>query len=308
MDSSSSGPPNPREARYRKAPASHWSGYPVTITLIAICLLVGLVSQLGYHQDPVKWMFFSNPAYLEMEDQLLAMEEAGQADTDAYLELHEQYLMEIDEGASATKEVFHGQLWRLVTPMFLHFGPIHLGFNMLWLWTLGRMLEPVLRRGRFLLMVLIIAIVSNTAEAIISGPNFGGMSGVIYGLFGFVVVLGKLKPTPGVHLDSSTVRYMLIWLVLCFTGFLGPIANWAHSFGLASGAAIGAIHALRNGGIERLRRRQEFRRAIHEVHTSTLHECTVCGRTEHHDRDLEFRVGTDGNEYCVEHLPENNGG
>jgi hypothetical protein len=96
---------------------------------------------------------------------------------------------------------------------------------------------------------------------------------------------------------------MMIWLLLCFTGLMGPIANWAHVFGLFAGGLIGGLVAMQSGGWKTLRRRQEFRRAIMES-SGAIHQCKVCGRTEHEDEDLEFRVGADGTEYCAEHLPE----
>ncbi len=84
---------------------------------------------------------------------------------------------------------------------------------------------------------------------------------------------------------------------------MGPIANWAHGFGLLAGGAIGGCVALRSGGWKTLRRRQEFRRAIMDS-SGAIHQCQVCGKTEHHDPDLEFRVGADGQEYCEHHLPD----
>lgn len=129
------------------------------------------------------------------------------------------------------------------------------------------------------------------------------MSGVVYGLFGFVTVNGKLNPMGGLHMNPRTVNYMLIWLVICFTGVVGPIANWAHIVGLATGAALGATHAMRNGGWQTMKRRHEFRRAIIDG-SGAMHQCAVCGITEEHDADIEFRVCADGKEYCEHHLPQ----
>jgi hypothetical protein len=117
------------------------------------------------------------------------------------------------------------------------------------------------------------------------------------------VVHAKLRPNGGLSLDAGMVRYMLIWLVVCFTGLVGPVANWAHLFGLVAGGVLGAVQALPNGGWVTLRRRYQFRRAVLAA-SDSIHQCAVCGKTEHHDPDLEFRVGTDGVEYCSEHLPD----
>lgn len=298
----SPGPPNPRQARFRRMQVTHWSAFPLTIAIIAVCCVVGLVSGLGNNTRPVSWMFYSDQGPLELLDQLELLQSSEEPDPQAIAELTAR----IEKGMMESRplgEIGKGQVWRLVTPVFLHFGILHLAFNMLWMWTLGRLIEPLLGRLRFALLILIIAICSNTAEALISGTNFGGMSGVIYGLFGYLVIFGKFQPAAP-RLDSGTVFYMLVWMVICFTPFIGHIANWAHCFGLASGAVIGAIQGMRNGGLERLRRRHDFHTAIQESVTGALHECAICHKTEHHDPDLEFRVGNDGKEYCMNHLPE----
>lgn len=284
-----------------------WSGCPISIFLIVICCAVAAISRLGSDPDPVSSLYFSAPASKEILTQLgKRLDALGVSvgeDSPEYQEVLKQLENTVVASSPPLEQIERGQIWRLVTPIFLHFGAIHLIFNMMWLWTLGRMLETHLRSIRFALLVFAIAVISNMAQALISGPNFGGMSGVVYGLFGFVMVHARLKPMGGLHLNPQTTRYMLIWLVLCFTGYLGPIANWAHTFGLLAGGVIGGGSALRSGGWKALRRRHEFRRAI-TASSGAIHLCEVCGKTEHLDPDLEFRVGTDGKEYCEQHLPD----
>ncbi len=143
--------------------------------------------------------------------------------------------------------VMEGQVWRLFTPIFLHFGFIHVLFNLWWLHGLGSLIEN--RRGSlfFLGFVFLTALLSNLLQYQLSGgnPHFGGMSGVVYGLFGYVWIKGKRDPGDGMGLPESTVFIMLAWFVLCFTGVFGPIANWAHAGGLATGALWGYLSALR---------------------------------------------------------------
>ena len=141
------------------------------------------------------------------------------------------------------EEIRSGQVWRLVTPIFLHFGIIHILFNMMWLRDLGTMIE--MRKGWHYLLALIIAIAipSNLTQFALSGPTFGGMSGVAYGLLGYVWMKSKFDPFSGFVLCSSTVATAMIWFVLCLGGWVGGIANTVHVVGLGMGIACGLISA-----------------------------------------------------------------
>jgi rhomboid protease GlpG len=70
---------------------------------------------------------------------------------------------------------------------------------------------------------------------------FGGLSGVAYALFGYLWMKGQYEPEQGMILHPNTITTMLLWLVLCMTGLLGPIANAAHVVGLLVGVAFGAL-------------------------------------------------------------------
>ena len=143
-------------------------------------------------------------------------------------------------------EIQQGQLWRLVTPMFLHFSIFHIVFNMLWTWELGRIIEW--QQGPWLLAALIfgISMVSNLAQYLVSGPLFGGMSGVIYGLFGYIWIQSLTNPRFRIRLNPVIIKLMLGWFVLCWSGLLErffglAVANTAHSAGLASGVVMALI-------------------------------------------------------------------
>jgi GlpG protein len=138
--------------------------------------------------------------------------------------------------------IWTGQPWRLVTPMFLHFGFMHIFFNMWWLKDLGTAIERVFSSRYLLGFVLVTAVFSHVLEYAISGPTtFGGMSGVVYGLFAFIWIRGRLDPSFPYRMPPQLVTFMLIWLGLGFTGWVGPIANWVHTGGLMVGAAWGVI-------------------------------------------------------------------
>jgi GlpG protein len=134
--------------------------------------------------------------------------------------------------------VLQGEIWRLVTPIFIHFGSLHILFNMLWLFDLGGMIER--RRGSLflLLFVVIVAVSSNLCQYRFSGPSFGGMSGVVYGLFGYIWMKGKFDPGDGLALHPNTIVLMLVFFGLGFSGLM-PIANGCHAVGLAGGALWG---------------------------------------------------------------------
>ena len=148
-------------------------------------------------------------------------------------------------------EIRHGEFWRLFTPVFLHAGAMHIIFNMLWLRDLGSMIEGRQSSLHLLLLVLVIAALSNLGQFYVSGPRFGGMSGVVYGLLGYIWIRGKLDPASGLYLHSSTVSMMLIWFFLCIGSnyfpmpLLGRIANTAHAVGLGTGMAWGYLSSLR---------------------------------------------------------------
>ncbi|MCI0744824.1 MAG: rhomboid family intramembrane serine protease, partial [Verrucomicrobia subdivision 3 bacterium] len=152
----------------------------------------------------------------------------------------------ISESLRGLPEVAKGEIWRLITPIFLHGGPragqfgiLHLFFNMWWLMDLGSMIEAR-KSSRYLLgQVLLIALLSNLAQWYWGGPNFVGMSGVVYGLLGYVWMKGHFDPFSGFYLHRQTVLVMLIWFFACWFRLIPNVANYAHAGGLVAGMALG---------------------------------------------------------------------
>ncbi|WP_110665965.1 rhomboid family intramembrane serine protease [Salinicola halophilus] len=139
-----------------------------------------------------------------------------------------------------------GQLWRLVTPVLLHFGWMHIVFNMLWLWYFGRQIEAIQGRRWLAPIVLVAAIGSNLAQYATGTVLFGGMSGVDYALLGYVWLLSRLRPGSGYFVPQMLVVFMLIWMVFTMTDMAGSVgfgnvANEAHLGGLLVGLVIAAI-------------------------------------------------------------------
>ena len=113
---------------------------------------------------------------------------------------------------------------------------------------LGTMIE--IRRGslRLAAMILILAVTSNFGEFVYGEKiepgephSFGGISGVVCGLFGYVWMKGLYEPEQGMILHPNSVSFGLLWVALCMTGMFGPIANAAHVVGLIMGVALGVL-------------------------------------------------------------------
>ncbi len=157
--------------------------------------------------------------------------------------LGDQYLMIslFDDPTNPLPEVREGQVWRLITPIFMHANPWHLLFNMYWMFQLGTMIERTIGSLRYVLIILITAFASNLLQFAMQGPYFLGMSGVVYGLFGYAWIRGRLDPTCGLWLRPDLAFIMLAWFALCLTGIVGNVANWAHGGGLAAGAVLGYL-------------------------------------------------------------------
>jgi GlpG protein len=136
-------------------------------------------------------------------------------------------------------DVRRGQVWRLITPIFLHMGVLHLIFNMIWLRDFGSQIERQRGSGFMLLLVVIAAIISNLAQYWWSdSPLFGGMSGVVYALFGYVWIKGRYEPNLGMGVAHQTILFLLGWMVLCMILPGLAVANAAHLLGLVVGVAM----------------------------------------------------------------------
>ena len=129
-----------------------------------------------------------------------------------------------------------GQWWRVLGPALIHFSVLHIAFNLLWWWSLGKQIEKTFGVSSLLLLFVFSAVVSNVAQLLVSGPNFGGLSGVVYALVGCVWWLGWLKPSWELALPKPIVVFLLVWLVVGYLDVLPvQMANTAHTVGLICG-------------------------------------------------------------------------
>lgn len=141
-----------------------------------------------------------------------------------------------------TSEQLFSEPWRLLGPAFFHFSWLHIVFNTMWWWQLGGNIERVMGKGELVQLFLVSALLSNLGQFIASGPNFGGLSGVVYAVVGYVWWAGWLAPNKGLYLSKSIIGFLLFWLLLGFADAL-PVnmANTAHVLGLLSGCLLAWI-------------------------------------------------------------------
>ena len=199
--------------------------FPLTLSLIAINILLFPVG-MGLGGGTIDGLF--------ERLMFLAVEEVN----------GEQYF------TTMSYTVEHGQWWRFITPMFIHFSWLHIVFNLLWVWEIGRKIE--FTNSAVVLFVAVIAssLAANVTQYLLSGPSlFGGMSGVVFGLLGHSLIWSRLVPWKDVGLPSGIYIFMLVYLVVGFTGVidllgLGSLANGAHLGGLIGGFATGGLAGL----------------------------------------------------------------
>jgi GlpG protein len=201
---------------------------PVTMTILGACMAVALATQLGGGRSGLL-------QYLT----IVGFNRAGLRD-------------------GLYTDLLDGELWRLFTPILIHFGAMHLIFNAFWLIQLGGPTERYQGSWRYLGLILWSAGISNLAQLYFAqNPSFGGLSGVIYALVGYLWARGKADPNSGIGIPPpASLGFFMIWLALGFSGTLdgliGPMANWCHLGGFAAGVVYGYIAALIATG--RLRR------------------------------------------------------
>ncbi len=153
------------------------------------------------------------------------------------------------------EKIRQGEVWRLFTPALLHYDLLHIFFNMAWLLMLGRQIESRIKGMRYLLLILIAGILSNTAQYLMSGSNFIGFSGVVCAMITFIWVRQRNAAWEGYQLERSSLIFVGVFLLSIvllqavsfaveLTGsasFTPGIANTAHLVGAVVGYLIGRL-------------------------------------------------------------------
>ncbi len=158
-------------------------------------------------------------------------------------------------------KIRQGEVWRLFTPALLHGSVLHILFNMLWLAILGKQIEARIGKFRLLILILILGVIPNVGQYLISGPNFLGFSGVVIGLAGFIWMREKIAPWEGYPLQRIVLIFLFVYVFAMLvlelvsmslqffhvTELSANIANAAHIIGGLVGVALGRFSFFARG-------------------------------------------------------------
>lgn len=202
---------------------------------------------------------FQNPNEMSAEEQLLVNTFQK---TPFWKGFYEKFLNYFTKGEPFWKidepmfeKIREGQIWRLLTPIFLHYDIFHLFFNMIWLIVLGKQMELRLGAFRYVVFIVITGVVSNTLQYLMTGPNFIGFSGVLCAMLTFIWMRQKKAAWEGYQLQPSTFIFIMVFIIAMFaiqllsffmeiytqTSFSPGIANTAHLTGALMGLILGRL-------------------------------------------------------------------
>jgi rhomboid protease GluP len=196
-------PPIPNEA-----PPTALARKPIPYcTLLACAACIAVFLGLNLEADPESWDAYSKWGYLP------------------------------------TDRIRAGAYWALFSSVFVHAALWHVAFNVYWLFTLGRLIERAIGWHRWLTLFVISSIISSGWQLAVSDTTGIGASGVVYALFGFMVVARRKFPEFTVQLNQKTIVWFIAWLVGCIVmtrAGVWTVGNAAHVAGLVSGMIFGA--------------------------------------------------------------------
>lgn len=199
---------------------------PVTYLTVILGIVGALI--VGFRSEQWDWMSYLTYTKIQIFGAYIYMTPL----TETYLQDH--------------------QWWRLVTPVFLHFGLLHITFNTVATIEFGRRLEVAAGPVWYLALLISLAVISNTAQYLWSqSALFGGLSGIAYGLFGAVSVLYWRTGLPIFRLPKGFQVMILVFLLLgplgVFESLFGvAVADPAHFSGLIFGAFAGLLISFSN--------------------------------------------------------------
>ena len=226
--------------RTRWSEPQQWAA-PLTLALVIVSCIVTMTTQLGTKMDPLGYRL-SIDDY--SKDQPVAEERPPRRG------VGRGRVPPPAQWRTGLEGVRRGEVWRLVTPIFLHFGILNLIFNMFWIRDLAGMVELRLGTWRLAGIVVLATIIPNLAQYYWSGPQFGGVSAIIYALFAYVWIKQRYEPWLGLGVSDTTAIILTVFFFLSVLGGGMQAANFV-------GLLIGAATAYAPVGFRELKRKME---------------------------------------------------
>ncbi len=220
---------------------------PLTVAIIAVSVVIFVA-----HITDIGGFFYR---HLEFADRIQFV--------DRLVENEDGDLMKVaalnpDSVSDRLVNIRQGEVWRLLTPTLLHYDFLHIFFNAYMMYYLGGQVENYYGRWRYGLLVVALGLTAVLVQCLMpaelplgipGGSAFGGgLSGVVFGLFGFMWVKMNTQPSAGFFMSPFLIVIMFGQFFLGITGILDSIiqtniAHWAHGGGLIAGIVIAYIHA-----------------------------------------------------------------
>lgn len=141
-------------------------------------------------------------------------------------------------GAPTAEQLRAGAVWGYLSSIFPHGNLLHLAFNLAWLWPFGKWLETGDNRWHVVAVVVLSAWCGTGLQVLIGGQTGIGLSGVVYGLFGYAWIRGWYQPEEQLKRNIVVLfaAWFLVAIIITRLGWL-PIGNAAHAGGFVAGAA-----------------------------------------------------------------------
>jgi len=203
-------PSDPREPKVTRVPIfeldrGRMRQSPFTVLLVVLALLISAFMQKDASpRSPVRRaLSFCDPAHAD--------DVAWESQPNGWVDI-----------------IGRGQVWRLFTPAFLHrFSPL-LVFNLFWIVLLGSLIESHHGTWRMGMIAVCSAVAGNVGEFLFGQQLlFGGLSGIMFGLFGYVYVYMISHPESPVRVPRGVAVVLIVWMALGFTGVLKDSLNLA---------------------------------------------------------------------------------
>ena len=196
---------------------------PLTIALSVICVILFLWANLSEQSETY---VFSRLAFLDTTSS------ANFAQKDS---LRFRF-----------RDVRKGEIWRVFTPAVMHVDILHIAMNLIGFVYLGGQIESHRGTWRFGLLVIFVAVFSNVLQGCFGGINFLGISGVVYGAFGYLWMKTIFEPESGMFISEFLIILGVAWILAGIFGItamfgMGNMANWAHVGGLVAGVVVAML-------------------------------------------------------------------